>query len=145
MIEEGLFLGSLDAAEDPELLEKHNITCVLSILDSFRGTHHYGPNITHKKITLVDSPAARIIDHLPHGLKFISEALNAGKNILVHCAAGISRSASMVIAFLMVKYSCDFETAKRMVREKRACIWPNQGFENQLKTIDIENYKEFVF
>ena len=144
LIEQGLYLGSLNAAEDLVLLERHNITCVLSIIDSFWNLEAYGPGITHRRIDLVDSPSAKIIDHIPDGLKFIHEALKTGRNILVHCAAGISRSASMVIAYIMVKYSMDFASAKNVVRNKRACVWPNQGFAEQLKSIDVEAYKDFL-
>ena len=145
LIEQGLYLGNLQAAQDLALLQRHNITCVLSIIDSCWELEAYGPDILHRRIDLPDSSSAQIIDYVPDGLRFIHEALKAGRNVLVHCAAGISRSASMVIAYVMVKYSIDFSAAKNIVRAKRACVWPNQGFAEQLKRIDVEAYKEILF
>ena len=144
LIEPGLYLGSLDAAQDIRLLERFDITCVLSITDNTRSIGPYRKNINHRKINLPDSCAVEIIHLIPNCLQFIHESLKAGKNILVHCFAGISRSATMVIAYIMVKYSLNFDSAKNLVREKRSCVWPNQGFERQLKSLDIEIYKDIL-
>lgn len=144
LIEPGLYLGSLEAAKDIRLLDRFNVTCVLSITDNTRCIGPYGGKIDHRKIYLPDSCTVGIIELVPLCLQFIHESVKAGKNILVHCFAGISRSASFVIAYVMVKYSLDFETAKKMVREKRSCVCPNQGFELQLKSLDIEVYKDIL-
>ena len=143
LIEEGLYLGSLDAAKDLDLLREHNITRVLSILDTFRYFSPY-EGIEQVRIEIADSPSARIIDHVPRGLQFISESQKSGKNILVHCAAGVSRSASMVIAYMMVKYSLDFDSAKSIVKSKRGCIWPNNGFQQQISSINHEAYRQYL-
>ena len=52
-----------------------------------------------------------------------------GEKVLVHCAAGISRSGTVVVAYMMAKYNIRYEDAVRMVRAKRGCVCPNQGFE----------------
>lgn len=143
LIEEGLYLGSLDAAKDLNLLRQHNITRVLSLLDTFRYFSPY-EGIEQMRIEIADSPSARIIDHVPSGIRFISESQKSGQNILVHCAAGVSRSASMVIAYIMVKHSLDFESAKNFVKSKRGCIWPNNGFQQQISSINVEAYRQYL-
>ncbi len=55
-----------------------------------------------------------------------------GKNILIHCAAGISRSASFTIAYFMRERKIGFQAALEYVRSKRKCIHPNSGFRAQL-------------
>ena len=50
------------------------------------------------------------------------------KRILLHCAAGVSRSASFTIAFLMKENKLSYEDAKEFVKSKRKCILPNTGF-----------------
>lgn len=54
--------------------------------------------------------------------------------MLVHCKMGVSRSASVVIAYAMKAYNWDFETALQNVKEKRSCIKPNKSFLLQLET-----------
>jgi atypical dual specificity phosphatase/dual specificity phosphatase 12 len=57
---------------------------------------------------------------------------------LVHCYAGISRSASIIISYLMKKYNWSYEKAYNYVKNKRPIINPNRGFKKQL--IQYENY-----
>jgi predicted protein tyrosine phosphatase len=141
-IEEGLFLGSLDAAKNKELLKSCGITHLVSILDSFS----YMPvfeDLSYYRIELPDSSNADILAHVPNALNFISQALKQGR-VLVHCAAGVSRSASMVIAYIMVKYSYTFDVAKSFVKNKRGCIWPNPGFQRQIGSINPEEYRKYL-
>jgi protein-tyrosine phosphatase len=57
---------------------------------------------------------------------------------LVHCAMGISRSVSMVIAYLIRKRKMTLEQALQFVRSKRSIIRPNVGFMEQLKAFEEE-------
>jgi hypothetical protein len=157
-IEDGLFLGSIDAARDRSLLNQNNITRVVSLLDmfdeddpsgffesrnSFRYLEPFDSSIDHLKLKLSDFYTSNILKYVPEAIKFISESQKIHRNVLVHCAAGISRSSSIVIAFLMIKYSLNFDEAKKIVKTKRRCICPNQGFESQLTMINIDEYKQY--
>ncbi|EFX83149.1 hypothetical protein DAPPUDRAFT_302119 [Daphnia pulex] len=62
---------------------------------------------------------------------FIDEALRSGGIVLVHCHAGISRSATIVAAFLMIKRGMTAQEAIRVIRSRRS-IRPNAGFMQQL-------------
>lgn len=64
--------------------------------------------------------------------EFIDSALSIG-SILVHCSMGISRSPTIVIAFVMMKFKYPFSKAYNLVRKKRPIICPNFGFTFQLK------------
>jgi protein-tyrosine phosphatase len=59
--------------------------------------------------------------------RFLTDALKKG-NVLVHCFAGISRSATVVIAFLMKYKKMNFEEAFEFTKQKREIINPNFGF-----------------
>lgn len=54
--------------------------------------------------------------------------------MLVHCKMGVSRSASVVIAYAMKAYNWDFKEAFEYVKQKRNCIKPNASFISQLET-----------
>jgi protein-tyrosine phosphatase len=57
----------------------------------------------------------------------ILDGLKRG-GVLVHCAAGVSRSASTVIAFLMKSRGWTFTDSFNYVKKKRYVICPNYGF-----------------
>ena len=62
------------------------------------------------------------------------------KKVLVHCAAGISRSSTVVIGYLMYKWKLPLKTAFKICRDKRPGIWPNSGFLGMLLEIEKELY-----
>ncbi|OMJ86905.1 hypothetical protein SteCoe_11454 [Stentor coeruleus] len=142
-IEPGLYLGSLDAAKNYQLLKDNNITHVLAILDTFRYMQNF-EGIRYHQIELPDSTQAALVPHLPGALSFIAQARRSNQNVLVHCAAGVSRSASFVIAYIMVKYNYPFDQAKEIVKQKRGCVWPNTGFQRQLTAMNVEEYRKYL-
>ncbi|KAL8977785.1 MAG: hypothetical protein Q9205_006486 [Flavoplaca limonia] len=63
----------------------------------------------------------------------LEEKLQAGCRVLVHCAMGISRSVTIVCAFVMQRWGLKRSDAKQMVKSKRNVANPNSAFYNQLK------------
>lgn len=61
-------------------------------------------SIDHLKLKIIDGSSFNIIPFVNGSIKFIEENL-AKTNVYVHCAAGVSRSPTIVIAFLMKKYN----------------------------------------
>lgn len=142
-IEPGLYLGSMDAGRDESLLREKAVTHVLGILDNFFCMPKF-EGITYFRVEMADSFQSNIENHLPAVLEFIEQARKEGHNVLVHCAAGISRSASFVIAYMMVKYNMQYEAARDFVRSKRGCIMPNLGFRRQLEDLKVQEYRKFL-
>ncbi len=68
--------------------------------------------------------------------KIINEYLKDGKKVIVHCKAGISRSASTIIAYLMIYKKMNLEDAYYYVLKRREIIEPNDGFIKQLKQLE---------
>lgn len=52
---------------------------------------------------------------------------------MVHCQAGVSRSVSLVMAYLIRKYRIGYEEAFTMVKKRRPVANPNKGFTKQLR------------
>lgn len=129
-----VFLGNEDNARDLELLESYAITHIISLTQSV----YHPEKMVYYPINIDDSPVANIYQYFEPCVEFINDALSArdsraGMNVLVHCAAGVSRSASIVIAYIMSAQRVDYETALGMVRADRHIVNPNEGFVLQLR------------
>ena len=91
-------------------------------------TPKFPTNFTYKVVYILDSPSANLKAHFNSCIKFIKQALDQGGTVLVHCFAGVSRSATIVIAFLMQEYGMTLNEAIQHTRKCRYFINPNDGF-----------------
>lgn len=73
-------------------------------------------------------------------IEFIDEAIEKG-NILVHCLAGVSRSPTIVAAYLMYKKKLRYKEALAIIKQTRPFVNPNPGFIEQLKLFKEMGYK----
>lgn len=64
--------------------------------------------------------------------RYISECLRSGGKVLVHGNGGISRSAALVIAYVMQDKLYSAADAMKYVQNLRFCVYPNEGFRRQL-------------
>ncbi|KAF9778658.1 protein-tyrosine phosphatase-like protein [Thelephora terrestris] len=132
-----LWLGSFAAISDNDLLRKHRITHIVQVIDVSWLPPVNDPNMTVTRIDIMDIPSADLKSHLDAACAGIEKSLTSGKNVLVHCQQGISRSASVVIAYLIKKYDMSYEYAYAFVKRYRACVEPNSGFVKCLKEWEI--------
>ncbi|XP_073836366.1 MAP kinase-specific phosphatase [Musca autumnalis] len=133
ILENLLYLGSQDSVTLENIFQ-YNLTHILSIgiecplMD-------LPDNINNLFIYCLDLPESSLFDGvLDKAFDFIQQAVRTEGRVLVHCNAGVSRSASVVIAYLMKHQNMDFEMAYQHVKSKRECIQPNAGFLKQLRT-----------
>ena len=56
--------------------------------------------------------------------------------VFVHCKEGMSRSATIVIAYLMKSMNFRYDDALKYVKSRRPIVDPNPGFRSQLKQLD---------
>jgi len=68
--------------------------------------------------------------------QFIHDMRTLGHNVLVHCMAGRSRSASIILAYLMSKLDMTSADALKYVLKSRVIVNPNKQFKNDLKRFD---------
>uniref|UniRef100_A0A0C9PJ41 Dusp12_0 protein n=1 Tax=Fopius arisanus TaxID=64838 RepID=A0A0C9PJ41_9HYME len=146
-IEPSLYLGNLTAATDVKWLKDTKITHILTV-DSCPLPRRIQllPDLTVKYIQLTDMPREDFLPYFDESHDFIDQALTSGGKILVHCYFGVSRSSTLVIAYMMKKYEMTFDVALDVVKSKRRFVSPNSGFVAQLKlygdmgcTIDTRN------
>lgn len=79
-----------------------------------------------------DDPSQRLYPEIDKIADFINHKMSKGEKVFVHCHAGISRSASVIIYYLMKYKKMDFVKAYEFVKSKRDVIGPNLGFLGQL-------------
>ncbi|XP_050357190.1 dual specificity protein phosphatase MPK-4-like [Nymphalis io] len=144
----GLYLSNARAAGDRNVLQHLKITHVLTVeTRRLPKSTFIDSNISTLFIRAYDTPTTNLMPYFPMANAFIEEGLQKG-NVLVHCHFGVSRSATIVIAFIMAKYKLTFERAYAFVRQRRRFINPNPGFVNQLKqyhrmNYDVRGYQRF--
>jgi len=129
----GLYLGNLDDARQITKIQARGITHILTVA---QGVKPEFPNqFRYYILSLPDSESVDLISYFPEVFQFIIEGISNG-GILVHCMAGISRSPTLVIAYLMAHEKKTLHQAIELVVSKRPCISPNCGFVNQLKLFE---------
>jgi len=140
MILPRLYLGSLFASRDLSLLQRNNISHILVVGVELK--QHYPQNFSYHHVSIDDEEGELIISHFKECISFIEEALRDSEgNILIHCAAGVSRSSTVVIAYLMYKHKWTFEYAMDHVKHARPCVFPNEGFRKQLELFENMGHK----
>nr|XP_014130855.1 dual specificity protein phosphatase 26 [Zonotrichia albicollis] len=126
-----------DIASNRRELLQLRITHVLNASHCrWRGGANYyeGTGIRYLGIEAHDSPSFDMSPYFYPAADFIHQALNEGR-ILVHCAVGVSRSATLVLAYLMIRHHMPLVEAIKTVKDHRGII-PNRGFLRQLVALD---------
>ena len=131
-ITEKIYLGDYTAATEIQKLKDTGITKVLTVMDYEGGPKYNSDEFTHKRFKVMDDEHQNIIQYFGECLNYMKE----DKKILVHCMAGASRSATIVIAYLMWTEKLKFVKAFDFVKEKRPIVCPNMGFQDQLKLFE---------
>lgn len=92
-------------------------------------------------IEAIDVPSFSLKRFFHEAADFIDEALASGGKVYVHCQMGISRSSTIVLAYLIIKKGWSAQEAMRTVRSRRQII-PNDGFLRQLCQLNEEQILE---
>lgn len=134
----GLYLGPFSSATKTKLqsLVEAGIThiiCVRHELEASFIQPNFPEKFVYSVINLADATTTNIITFLPQVKIFIDNCFKTGGKVLVHGNAGISRSAALVIGYIMETKGLPYMDAFTLVQFKRHCICPNEGFMHQLK------------
>uniref|UniRef100_A0A915Q511 protein-tyrosine-phosphatase n=1 Tax=Setaria digitata TaxID=48799 RepID=A0A915Q511_9BILA len=127
-----LYLGSQTDAMDSGILSKYGIKYVINLSvncpkpDTLEQQDHF------MRIPVNDTYQAKLLPHFDDAFKFLDEVCERGSVALVHCLAGISRSPTLAIAYMMRRNNWTSEQAYRYVKERRPSISPNFNFMGQL-------------
>ncbi|XP_060214051.1 protein-tyrosine-phosphatase MKP1-like isoform X2 [Lycium barbarum] len=126
-----IYLGSDTVAKNRDILRENGITHVLNCV-GFSCPEYFKDNLVYKTLWLQDSPTEDITSILYDVFDYFEDVREQGGRVFVHCFQGVSRSTSLVIAYLMWKEGMSFEDAFQHVKAARGVTNPNMGFACQL-------------
>ena len=126
-----LFLGTFSNACDKEELRRLKIKYVLNCAIECKN-QTLPKHIKELHLKIRDIPTFDIIPFFQQANEFINQARADGSVILIHCKLGISRSAAIIIAYLIKYYGFNVNSALKFIKQQRDRINPNKGFIEQL-------------
>lgn len=135
LIIDGLYLGGVMSALNELDLQVKKITHILSLDNKplpLTATH----KLTYKHVYALDMDDFDLISCFTECFTFIDQAIDGHCSVLVHCQAGMSRSASVVVGYLMYKQQLDLKTSLQHVTSRRPQVRPNYGFMEQLELLE---------
>jgi len=130
LVMKGLYIGSQDAAANKNGLKAAGITTVLNCATGIQNS--YPEELKYHNIEVLDVPESPIAHHFAAACTAIHEAIGSGGAVLVHCNAGISRSSTIVLSYMIAHHNLSLSEAMVMLKNARACARPNEGFMKQL-------------
>lgn len=122
-----IYLGNLEAASNLEYLKRHNIGAVLTVAGGTGLRYNVYDMPMHEIINADDALYQDLSQYFNRMINFIENARKK-TNILIHCYAGISRSVTSLVAYIMNKYGWTYERTLSYVRSQRSIANPNPSF-----------------
>lgn len=126
-----IYLGGDAVARDREILKQNGITHILNCV-GFVCPEYFKADFVYRTLWLQDSPSEDITSILYDVFDYFEDVREQGGRVFVHCCQGVSRSTSLVIAYLMWREGQSFDDAFQYVKSARGIADPNMGFACQL-------------
>ncbi|XP_067853615.1 dual specificity protein phosphatase 22-A [Heptranchias perlo] len=137
---DGLYLGNIRDSQDKDNLVKNGVTHVLSICHNSKPALE---DMTYLCIAAADSSNQNLMQYFKECIKFIHECRMHGGGCIVHCLAGVSRSTTVVVAYLMTVTDYGWEECLSAVKAARSYASPNFGFQQQLQEFEVTLVNEY--
>jgi hypothetical protein len=138
-VDANVYIGGYLAAADAELVARLGIRRIVKMFadaGGYPGGEHRHPGVAYAVFAALDDPAYDIRQDAVSALHFIRDGLLAGERVLVHCHAGVSRSATIVLLHLMAHRGYGLDAALAHLRGIRPVVAPNRGFMAHLRATD---------
>lgn len=149
-----LYLGGAELCMDAEKMEEMGITYILNA--TRKCPNFFESKFMYMRAPLRDITTSRVgMEMFLLTSEFLTTAKREQKGVLVHCEQGISRSPTLVIAFLMKSEGYSLIDALSVCRQSRKQVSPNIAFMQELSllefelfhrsTVDLEKYRDDPF
>ncbi|XP_057476758.1 protein-tyrosine-phosphatase MKP1-like [Actinidia eriantha] len=130
-VAEHIYLGGDAVAKDRDILKQNGITHILNCV-GFVCPEYFKADFVYRTLWLQDSPSEDITSILYDVFDYFEDVREKSGRVFVHCCQGVSRSTSLVIAYLMWREGQSFDDAFQYVKAARGIADPNMGFACQL-------------
>jgi dual specificity MAP kinase phosphatase len=130
-----LFIGNEQDAADRNLLNQLGIAHILNVT-SHVPLHFESDGIKYRRLSAVDNSNQNLRQYFDDAIRFIDEVYSNGGRVMIHCQAGVSRSSTITIAYVMARSQLGMLDAFRFVKSRRPIVAPNFNFMGQL--LDFE-------
>lgn len=130
-VAEHIYVGGDAVAKDKNILKNNGITHILNCV-GFICPEYFRSDFCYRSLWLQDSPSEDITSILYDVFDYFEDVREQSGRIFVHCCQGVSRSTSLVIAYLMWREGQSFDDAFQYVKSARGIADPNMGFACQL-------------
>jgi len=125
-----IYLGGIHAAKNKELLKLYGITHILTVAIDIDAL--YPDDFHYMLIKAHDYELQDLISYFNAANDFIKTALKNNGVILIHCMAGVSRSTTVLSAYILESQLSSVKNTLALIKQKRSFINPNPGFREQL-------------
>jgi dual specificity MAP kinase phosphatase len=133
-----LLIGNQRDAANRERLTELGVTHILNVTSQLP-LHFESDGIACKRLAASDSGSQNLKQYFAEAIEFIDDAREANGRVLVHCQAGVSRSPTIVIAYLMARNHQNLCEAFSFVKDRRSIVAPNLNFMGQLLEFDQQS------
>ena len=140
---DNIYVGNYKFALDANLMIKEGITHILNFGNGLKNFYEKDNIFKYLYIPLYDSESKKLEKYLEKSNNFIKEGSENNNKILIHCGAGMSRSVTLCLMYMIMEKKYKFSEAYKIIKEKRKCAIPNSGFRKLLEQKSYELYKEF--
>ena len=138
IVPDEIWLGDLASAHNRDKLKELGITHIVSAVYDVNPL--FPEDFQYLTVKIVDHPSEkkRIREAFTDAINFIASALNPGSTsenpnpkkgkVFIHCAYGVSRSSTLLAAYLMHMRGMGVSGAIKYIKQKRPQVQPNVGF-----------------
>lgn len=127
-----LYIGNQRDASNKERLAELGITHIINVTAQLPLHFESDGSIRYKRLPATDSGSQNLKQYFSEAIEFIDNARDSNGKVLVHCQAGVSRSPTIVLAYLMARTKKGLTETFNLVKDLRPIVAPNLNFMGQL-------------
>nr|XP_002125487.1 dual specificity protein phosphatase 14-like [Ciona intestinalis] len=134
-----LYLCGVAALQNKESVLNKRIGLIVNATIDL-GNQSWNGKIDIVRVPVNDVPTAQLSPYFDKVADLLHKNCQNGTRCLVHCVAGVSRSATLCIVYLMKYHRMSLRDAHTHVKSRRPFIRPNAGFWKQLVEYEKKIY-----
>jgi hypothetical protein len=138
---EHLFLSGYPFAANQFLLEKCGISHIVNV--TYEYSNAFPEHFHYLRIPAKDVTSERLGPYFYEVARFVAEAQDQGGKVLVHCQQGISRSATAVLACLIINEHMRLADAFQLLKQGKPDMEPNPTFLRELRVLENDTFGDY--